>query len=181
MSYIDNQWPLKKYASMTADEIDDLRRQAKDLSWMRICFFSAAELSTCAKRQYFSVVLSQDGSVAGVGYNGGPPGMQHCKDGGCPRFQEGSAPGSNYDNCIAIHAEENALIRSSPERRASGTLYVNGPPCFGCAKKICNSGVHRVVVVDDPSYAAAEQSYDFMERAGLDLEVLSPDLFKEWV
>jgi dCMP deaminase len=152
---------------------------AKDKAWMDICYYSAAKLSTCGKRQYCSVILAADGSVAGMGYNGAPPGMQHCIDGGCPRFQEGSVPGSNYDNCVSIHAEENAIIRSSPERRAGGTLLVNGTPCFGCAKKICNSGVARAVVVDDPSYPMGSESYKFIYKAGIDVVLLDPSLFKE--
>lgn len=152
----------------------------KDKDWMDICYFIAGKLSTCGKRQYCSVILGTDGSVVGMGYNGAPPGMQHCIDGGCPRFQEGSVPGSNYDNCVSIHAEENAIIRSSPEGRRGGTLLVNGTPCFGCAKKICNSGVARAVVVDDPSYPTGADSYKFIYKAGIDVVLLDPDLFKEW-
>lgn len=158
----------------------DVKARPKDVAWMRICYFSARELSTCAKRQYFALILAADGSGAGFGYNGGPSGVTHCKDGGCPRFQEGSAAGTNYDNCIAIHAEENALIRSAPDRRSGGTIYINGTPCFGCAKKICNSGLKRVVVVDDPSYADGKRGYDFMRKTGLDVVVLKPDLFDEF-
>lgn len=152
----------------------------KDKAWMDICYYSASQLSTCGKRQYCSIVLAADGSVAGMGYNGAPPGMQHCVDGGCPRFQEGSVPGSNYDNCVSIHAEENAIIRSSPERRAGGSLYINGTPCFGCAKKICNSGIARAIVVDDPSYPAGAESYKFIFKAGIDVLLLDPSMFKEF-
>jgi dCMP deaminase len=153
----------------------------KQKKWMEISFFSASKLSTCGKRQYCAYILAPDGSVAGVGYNGGPSGLTHCVDGGCPRLAAGSAPGSNYDDCIAIHAEENALMRSTPERRAGGTLIVNGPPCFGCAKKMCNSGLSQVVIVDDPSYAQASAGWEFMRKAGLEVIILDPDLFKEKV
>lgn len=152
----------------------------KMLKWMRICHFMADELSTCAKRQYCSIILATDQSTVGVGYNGGPPGMRHCVSGGCPRMQEGSAPGSNYDNCISIHAEENAIIRSDPVRRAGGTLFVNGTPCFGCAKKICNSGVSTLVGVYDDTYATALDACDFIDRAGIRVVLLDPDLFKEF-
>jgi dCMP deaminase len=44
-----------------------------------------------------------------------------------------------------IHAEANAIMHSSPEKRMGGTLYVNLQPCQHCAKLIAGSGVSRVV------------------------------------
>jgi dCMP deaminase len=175
-------WDRFQHHAKRATRLDELFGKydlptPKDTKWMQACFRLAPLFSTCAKRQYFSFVLAPDGSIAGGGYNGAPSGMQHCVDGGCPRFQRGSAPGSNYDDCVAVHAEENALLRSSPDRRKDGTLYVNGPPCFGCAKKITASGVVRVVIVDDPSYAQAKEGWEFMRRAGLEVAVLDPARF----
>jgi deoxycytidylate deaminase len=48
-------------------------------------------------------------------------------------------------NCIAIHAEANAILYSSPEQREGATIYITGVPCFGCAKLIANSGIQEVV------------------------------------
>lgn len=118
-------------------------RASEDIRWLRVCEFAASEFSTCAKRQYFSIVVGRNGRVVGTGYNGAPPGITHCVDGGCPRFEENSASGSSYDNCIAIHAEENALLWSDRTAREGGTVYVNGTPCWGCAKRIAGSGVAR--------------------------------------
>lgn len=125
--------------------------------------------STCGKRQYYSMILAENGRVVGTGYNGGPSGMPHCNEGGCPRLQANSQSGSSYDNCIAIHAEENALLWSDPAMRAGGTLYVNGPPCFGCAKKIANSGVKRLVHIEDPSYVAWNDIRVFLQTAGVEV------------
>ena len=124
----------------------------KDVKWMRWTLAGAKIFSTCGKRQYLAVILDSVGHVVSTGYNGGPPGAPHCIDGGCPRLKANSPSGSSYDNCIAIHAEQNALIRGGADRMAGGTLYVNGPPCYSCAKMIANSGISRVVFTRDPDY-----------------------------
>lgn len=57
---------------------------------------------------------------------------------------DSSVPGSNYDNCIAIHAEANAIIRAG--RRARGAwMYLTHGPCDGCRKLIMGAGITRVV------------------------------------
>lgn len=101
-----------------------------------------------------------------MGYNGGPSGTKHCKDGGCPRMQEGSAPGSNYDNCIAIHAEQNAFLNSVSDAKY---LVVNGPPCFTCAKLIVNSTVDEVYYLEDPEYKTFDTVREFMVSNGVSL------------
>lgn len=138
-------------------------------TWIEICEFSAQKLSTCGKRQYMSVILDKRGRVVSMGYNGGPSGMPHCKDGYCPRFQKNTPSGQSYDDCISVHAEENALIMADPARMAGGILIVNGHPCFGCAKKIANSGVEVVAFVRDKSYAGWDKTEEFLLKSNIRL------------
>jgi len=149
--------------------IHDMNKNARshEIKWLESCDLLAPKFSTCSKRQYFSVVLAPNKRVAGVGYNGSPPGMAHCTDGACPRAQEGSAPGSSYDNCISQHAEQGALLWSDPALRQGGTLIVNGPPCMGCAKLIASSGVSRLVHYTDASYDAWTSVLKFLGDAGV--------------
>lgn len=146
---------------------------SRELKWLKSCGELARTFSTCAKRQYFAVILMPNGRVAGVGYNGSPPGIAHCIDGACPRFSEGSPNGSSYDNCIAQHAEANAIIWSDPALRANGTLIVNGPPCFGCAKQIASSGISRVIFSPDESYADWPKVSQFLSNCGIELVPIS--------
>src|SRR5690606_38184517 len=95
------------------------------------------------------IIADERSRIVGMGFNGGPSGWKHCNEGGCPRLQNDSAPGSNYDDCIACHAEQNAIINSIGDGE---TIYVNGPPCFTCAKMIVNTTCKRVVHLCDPSY-----------------------------
>lgn len=133
---------------------------------MRACISFAQIFSTCSKRQYAAIVLDENNYIVGVGYNGGPSGMVHCKDGGCPRQIQQSSNGTNYDNCIAIHAEQNALLHcdysSGPKK-----IYVNGPPCFTCAKLIANSTIKSVYYVNDNSYQQWEKINDFLLQCGV--------------
>lgn len=141
----------------------------KEVKWLEACEALAPIFSTCSKAQYFAVVLMGNGRVAGIGYNGSPPGMPHCSDGHCPRAQENSPSGSVYDNCIAQHAEANALLWSDPMQRLGGTLVVNGPPCYGCAKQIASSGIAKVVCRRKPGYGEWAKAKDLMIIAGIEV------------
>lgn len=145
---------------------------AKDLKFMRWCTSGAELFATCGKRKYMAIIVDQRGHVMGTGYNGGPPGMYHCEDGGCPRLANRVPSGTPYDSgpglCIAVHAEANALLHSDYTGRGDATLYVNGPPCFGCAKLITNSGVRRVVYLPDEGYAEFGTVLRFFEEAGIE-------------
>lgn len=68
---------------------------------MDLCYSIASTFSTCGKRQYGAILVDDSGHVVGIGYNGGPSGFEHCKDGGCPRLQLNSPNGSSYDNCFS--------------------------------------------------------------------------------
>lgn len=117
----------------------------KARKYMKLVEFAAKEFSTCGKAQYYAMILDEHGVVVGTGYNGGPSGAIHCDRGGCPRLNSTSEPGSVYDNCIAIHAEANAILHSDWHHRQDGTIIVNGEPCYSCAKLIANSGIKILI------------------------------------
>lgn len=142
----------------------------KDRKYLEFASYGGKLFSTCSRRQYMAIIVGRDGRIVGTGYNGAPPGMKHCIDGGCPRAQqqtEGEGHGLSYDNCVAIHAESNALLYSDRSARAGGTLYINGPPCFGCAKEIANSGLRKIVFQSDPNYADIARVVHFLQEAGI--------------
>ena len=146
-----------------------------ETKWLEATELLAPLFSTCSKRQYFAVVLAPNKRVAGIGYNGSPPGMVHCVDGGCPRLQDFSAAGSNYDNCISQHAEAGALLWSDMSMRQGGTIIVNGPPCMGCAKLIASSGIKRVVFYVDDEYNDFNSVTEFLISAGIEVIGINKD------
>lgn len=149
----------------------------RDIKWLKVCTYSAQVFATCSRRQYFAIIIDNAGHVVGTGYNGGPKGTLHCNQGGCPRALQGAEHGSNYDSCIAIHAEQNALLHSNYDSRIAGsTLYVNGPPCSTCAKLIANSGIIRVVHTPDDAYADWPNVKNNLESWGVEVVTVGFDM-----
>lgn len=103
----------------------------------------------CSRRQVGAVIVTSDNlRLVSAGYNGSPAGGPSCLAGQCPRgrmSKEEVAPGTSYDNCIAVHAEVNAVIRASWEEMLGATLYCTDPPCLDCGKVISATPISRVV------------------------------------
>lgn len=142
-----------------------------------------ATRSTCVRRQV-GAVITQGNRVRSTGYNGGPSGYAHCSDGACPRGLSGAPSlvddirvSQNYGDCIAIHAEANALLECETLHRQGSVIYCTDFPCFTCAKLISNSGIAKVVY-GGATYEGWEKVLDFMRdcrvlvvaRQKLDLE-----------
>lgn len=155
---------------------------SRDGKFLRMCLGDSKIFSTCIRRQYFAVIIDPEGRVAGTGYNGAPPKMVHCVDGGCPRAQaDNIVPGRDYATCVAVHAEANAIIYSDRSARKGGTLYVNGPPCWECGRLIAGSGLARCVYLYDASYTYPDLAKveNLMTAAGLVVEGLDQALLQE--
>jgi dCMP deaminase len=110
---------------------------------------AVATRADCSRRKVGAVLMTRDHTVVATGYNGAPPRARGCLQGGCPRAHSDVPPGSSYDtgpgSCIAIHAEQNALLRASWDEQAGSTLYITDAPCDGCWRLIRGSRVARVV------------------------------------
>jgi dCMP deaminase len=105
----------------------------------------------CTRRKVGALVVFGD-RIVSTGYNGAPSGEPGCLTAGaCPRgrrSKEDVTPGSSYDTgagaCIALHAEQNAILRAGRECRGA-ILYLTDHPCDGCARLIKGAGFDRVV------------------------------------
>ncbi|MDX1619741.1 MAG: dCMP deaminase family protein [Nitriliruptorales bacterium] len=131
---------------------------------------AASTRATCSRRKH-GAVIAKNRRIVATGYNGGPSGYPHCEDGACPRAASDAPQGHDYEACIAIHAEANALLFSSPEERQGATLYCTGAPCFGCAKLISNSGITEVVA-SGGRYAGWDDVRDYLRIAGVRVRLL---------
>ena len=142
------------------------RRHRTD--WDRYFLNIAQETATrsnCVRRRHGAVIVRKR-RIRSTGYNGAPSGHPHCDVGACPRGRSDSISGWGHDNCIAIHAEANAILYSSPEEREGATIYITGVPCFGCAKLIANSGISEVV-----AEGATYDGWDWVRAFLLDCNV----------
>lgn len=73
-------------------------------------------------------------------------GTRNCNEGGCGRCSNaGVSGGEALDACLCLHAEENALLEAGRERGQGGQIFCTTFPCVGCAKKIVQMGIERVV------------------------------------
>lgn len=100
----------------------------------------------CSRRQVGAVLMTPDHSVVATGYNGAPPGHPGCLTAGaCPRGLSDVLPGSSYDTgvgaCIALHAEQNALLRATWDDMFGSTIYITDEPCDGCRRMIAGTPI----------------------------------------
>lgn len=98
--------------------------------------------SDCQRDKVGAVVVGSDRRIRSTGYNGSPAGMDGCES--CPRRTSEVEPGSCYSNCVAIHAELNALLYCDRSDLPGSTLYVTRSPCYGCLKAIYAAGIKTV-------------------------------------
>lgn len=102
----------------------------------------------CTRSSVGAVLVDDSHRIVASGYNGAPPGAPGCLSGACPRGRlsyEDLPAESSYSNCIAIHAERNAILYANPEERSGTTLYVTRRPCVDCKELLLVEGIVRVV------------------------------------
>lgn len=109
---------------------------------------AVAARADCTRRRVGAVIVDTDRRIVGTGYNGGPAGGKSCLAGECPRgtkSRDEVEPGSSYDTgagaCIALHAEQNALLYSDYTKRKGGAIYITCEPCEGCRRELSGSGL----------------------------------------
>ena len=130
-------------------------RISKDRYYLNIAE-TVADRSTCRRRRYGAVIVNHDEIVA-TGYNGAARGVSDCLErGSCWREANGIPHGEQYEKCLGVHAEQNAIISAARSEMIGGTLYLAGfedscrriedpRPCLICSRMIRNAGITRVV------------------------------------
>ena len=115
--------------------------------------------STCLRRRY-GAILVKDNIIISTGYNGAPRGEANCVDKGeCERERLHIPKGKNYELCVAVHAEQNAIISADPLKMQGATIYIvgfnadgtlaSGKPCLLCRRMIRNAGVVQCVYLEE--------------------------------
>ena len=135
-------------------------RIGKDSYYLNIAKAVAAR-STCLRRQYGAVIVSGDEIIA-TGYNGSPRSELNCCDVGECYCEKHSSPvderaakhGGQYGACVAVHAEQNAIISAARRDMRGATLYlacldesIDPAPCND--RMIKNAGIIKVVTKGD--------------------------------
>ncbi len=109
--------------------------------WMRVAK-TIATMSTCPRRAVGAVILNDLGHVLATGFNGVPSGMTSCFTNDCGASREPTK--DNLDKCLAIHAEQNALMQCNSVRDTK-TLICTASPCMHCTKMLLNTPIDFII------------------------------------
>lgn len=138
--------------------------------------------SSCERDQVGAVVVTAENRIVDTGYNGPPAGWGAIHSDGCtvwcPRAREADLHPEDallhpdYEDCVSLHAEANALMFSDRRDREGGTIYVSSGICYGCAKLVANSGLAQAVWVSSrrpggDAHRDPFRSHRFLEECGL--------------
>lgn len=107
--------------------------------------------STCLRRNYGAVIVKDD-VIISTGYNGAPRGEENCCDiGKCVREEMNIPKGERYELCVAVHAEQNAVINAPRTDMIGARIYIVGKeqdgsyaspaPCLICRRFLKNAGI----------------------------------------
>lgn len=143
-----------------------MMRPSLDETYLKILMVQAAR-ATCARRKVAAIITDVRGVVLGTGINGTPTHFPHCVDTPCLGAKD--EPGNN-ENCQAVHAEQNAIMQAADRIEKAWTMYCSCTPCFTCAKMICNTPIHRVVVSEP---YADERGLTMLKYARIEIVIVA--------
>ena len=103
----------------------------------------------CAKNSYavnlqVGAIIVKDGQIMSDGFNGTPCGFEN-------KCEVKSMDGSLHTLSYVLHAESNAILKCAKYGRPTNgsTLYITHSPCIECAKLIIQSGISRIVYLEE--------------------------------
>ena len=151
-------------------------------------FMLQAELaklrSNCIARKVGAVIVRDRRQIA-TGYNGTPPGIRNCYEGGCDRCQRRMkglvASGEDLGRCLCNHAEANAIMHCAilgieASSASSATLYTTYVPCLECTKMAITIGIRRFVCLEDYTESASQLT----REAGVTIQKIDRSRIDRW-
>ncbi len=136
-----------------------MNRMSKDEYYLNIAL-AVSQRSTCLVRHYGCVIVKDD-MIVSTGYNGSARGADNCCDNGSCKRAEFAKEGKHggYENCGAVHAEQNAIIQASPQELIGATAYLaceenlglfmgelqNPTPCNICKNMLTNARISKII------------------------------------
>ena len=116
-----------------------------------------SDLSHCNRKQVGAIIV-KEGMIISDGYNGTPSGFDNCCE-----DQDGNT------HWYVLHAEANAILKvaKSTHNCQDATLYLTLSPCKDCSKLVVQSGITRVVFMDQYKDSSG---IDFLKEAGIEIE-----------
>jgi len=129
-----------------------------DLAYLRMAT-EWGKLSYCKRKQVGAIIV-RDKMIISDGYNGTPSGFENC----CEDEE-------NLTKWYVLHAEANAILKvaRSTQSCEGATLYITLSPCKECSKLIHQTGIKRVVYLNEYKDTSG---VDFLRKAGVEAEHL---------
>ncbi len=144
-------------------------------------FMLQAELaklrSNCMTRKVGAVIVRNHRQIA-TGYNGTPPGIKNCFEGGCKRCQD--RMDGTLDRCICNHAESNAIMHCAilgiEASNKDAILYSTFVPCLECSKMAITIGIKKIICLN----TYPETDFDLIKESGISIEMLDKNRIQYW-
>lgn len=131
------------------------KKERYDIAYLKIAREWGA-LSYCERKKVGAIIVKNQ-TIISDGYNGTPSGFENCCE-----DEDG------LTKWYVLHAEANAILKvaKSTQSCEGATLYITMSPCKNCSKLIHQSGIVRVVYLED--YNDTE-GIDFLRKAGVEI------------
>jgi dCMP deaminase len=126
------------------------KRNRYDYAYLKLAL-EWSKLSYCSRKQVKNNMIISDG------YNGTPTGF----DNSC----ENSIGETHW---YVLHAEANAILKTAKSNHncSDATLYLTLSPCKECSKLIHQSGIKRLVYINEYK---DNSGLDFLKEAGVEI------------
>lgn len=121
-----------------------------------------AKLSHAARKKV-GALLVKDGQIISDGFNGTPSGYDNtCED------------ENDTTRWEVLHAESNAILKCAKfgDSCDGATLYLTYSPCRECSKLIAQSGIKRVVFIEE---YRDRTGLDFLIKLGVTVEKINTE------
>ncbi len=151
-------------------------------------FMLQAELaklrSNCISRHVGAVIVKNNRQIA-MGYNGTPPGVKNCYEGGCERCKSREKneikSGTMLDRCLCNHAEANAIMHCAifgiKTDTTSSVLYTTHNPCLECTKMAITIGIRNIVT----TRMYHDSEHDLLNGIGVKITLMHKNKIRYWL
>lgn len=119
-----------------------------------------SNLSHCVRKQVGALIV-KNGMIISDGFNGTPTGF----DNTCEIDENGEM----VTKWFVLHGEANAILKCARHGQSceGATLYQTHSPCKDCSKLILQSGITRLVYIEEYKDTTG---LDFLKGAGVEIK-----------
>ena len=139
--------------------MDIEKRNRYDYAYLKLAL-EWSKLSYCSRKKVGALIVKNN-MIISDGYNGTPTGF----DNSC----ENSIGETHW---YVLHAEANAILKTAKSNHncSGATLYLTLSPCKECSKLIHQSGINRLVYINEYK---DDSGLAFLNEAGVEIRKIN--------